>query len=200
MGGYSSGRRRTRNRGSIDETIKLDIRDERRFGVVRSGQRRSARVAWKSGRVEAGAVKLTTDLTDMSRPYALIEFSFDGDRRSQRIELTAVPCRYGGCRFYFLCPVFGHRCEVLPSVDGYFASRQAHRLTFRSQTSGTLERMRDRAEKLERRLYGQGRQPKPRGKNRERLMAAWDDAHAAWSDAVEAEGLRRFGDAIRPWL
>ena len=50
MGGYSSGRYRTRNRGTVDAALRLDLRVMRRqgflvAGAVTSGVQRWTRVA-----------------------------------------------------------------------------------------------------------------------------------------------------------
>ena len=71
------------------------------------------------------------------------------DPRVQEIQLESRPMRYGGRRYYFLCPKHGRRCEVLPMVGGVFASRQAGRLTYQSQSADQVDRMRDRAHRLE---------------------------------------------------
>jgi hypothetical protein len=87
--------------------------------------------------------------------------------------------RYGGRRYYFLCPKHGRRFEVLPMVGGVFASRQAGRLTYQSQSADQIDRMRDRAHKLEKRLWPDKGKPRPRGRNRERMAEAWSEADSA---------------------
>ena len=46
------------------------------------------------------------------------------------------------------------RCEVLCSVGGYFASRQAHRLTYASQSLDRLQRRHRASAKIEARFNG----------------------------------------------
>lgn len=75
---------------------------------------------------------------------------------------------YGGRRYYFLCPKHG-RCEVLPMVAGVISADQ-------------IDRMRDRAHKLEKRLWPDKGKPRPRGRNGERLVEAWSEADSAFEN------------------
>ena len=67
----------------------------------------------------------------------VVQFNLNGDPRVQEIQLESRPMRYGGRRYFFLCPKHGRRCEVLSMVGGVFASRQAGRLTYQSQSAET---------------------------------------------------------------
>jgi hypothetical protein len=85
--------------------------------------------------------------------------------------------RYGGRRYYFLCPKHGRRCEVLPMVGGVFASRQAGRLTYQSQSADQIDKGK----------------PRPRGRNRERLVEAWSEADSAFENMFATTIMRRWG-------
>lgn len=97
--------------------------------------------------------------------------------------------RFGGRRIYARCPVSGRRWEVLPIVGGVVACRQVHRLAYASQSLDRFGRLRERAERCERRL----RQRRRRGENRKRLVDAWLTADAEFERLFDAEALRRFG-------
>lgn len=88
---------------------------------------------------------------------------------------------------------FGRRCEVMPSVGGVFASRQAQRLTYQSQSADQIDRMRDRAHRLQKRLWPDKGKPRPRGRNRERLIDAWERANTAFESMFTATITRRWG-------
>lgn len=197
MGGYSSGRYRERNRGTVNAAIRLDIRAMRRQGFLQPGAVTSGaqRWTWEATGEETGSVSVSVNLTDPEAGLALVRFTLNGDPRSQEIRIESRPMRYGGRRFYFVCPRTLRRCEVLPMVGGVFASRQAHRLTYHSQSLTALDRLRDRSWKLEKRLWPDkgSRRPRPRGKNRQRLLAAWERADMAFEDMFAAEATRRFG-------
>ncbi|MCG9917323.1 MAG: hypothetical protein MH112_13320 [Phenylobacterium sp.] len=76
-------------------------------------------------------------------------------------------------------------------AGGVFASRQAHRLTYQWQSETEVDRLQDRARKLEKRLWPDRGKPVPRGRNRERLLEAWEDADGAFENLFAATVLRR---------
>jgi hypothetical protein len=111
-------------------------------GAVTSGVQRWTRVATGE---ESGSVGVTVNLADPDAGFVVVRFNLNGDPRVQEIQLESRPMRYGGRRYYFICPKHGRRCKVLPMVGGVFASRQAGRLTYQSQSADQIDRMRDRA-------------------------------------------------------
>jgi hypothetical protein len=182
MGNCNSGRRRSRNRGMMEDVIRLDIRVMRRQGLFVAGltTHGDQRWNWKGTGESAGAVSVAVDLEDHDAPHVVLRFSLDGAAQMQVIRLASRQMPYGGRRYYFLCPKLGRRCEVLPMIGGVFASRQAHRLTYRTQSIAPVDRLRARAQKLESRLWpGKGKPGRVRGRNRERLLAVWGRAELA---------------------
>lgn len=193
MGGHSSGRYRTRNRGAVEQSLRLDMRRLRRLGIVQPGARVSSSLSWSRGDETVGSVGLTVDLTDPDLGHVSLDYSVGGEPRTRHIDLEAVPCRYGGRRFYFRCPRSGQRCELLCCVGGEFASRQHHRLTFSSQSETSLDRLGRAKRKAEARAMGTDGHRRPRGARRERLIERWAHLEAAWVGAFHAETMRRFG-------
>ena len=100
--------------------------------------------------------------------------------------------RFGGFRYYAICPRSGRRCLVLPVVGGVVACRQVHRVTYASQSMDLVSRLRERAERCEKRLDEKPR----RGRNRVRLMAAWVNASEAFATLANSEVRRRFGHLL----
>jgi hypothetical protein len=72
----------------------------------------------------------------------------------QRISLTTTRPRFGGTRWWFICPVTGERVGrlYLPAGACQFASRRAHGLAYASQTESINERAARRRRKLLARL------------------------------------------------
>jgi len=195
MGGYSSGRYRERNRGTVEGALRLDLRVMRRQGYLVPGAVTSGvqRWHWAATGQESGSVSVSVNLVDPASGSLTIRFNLNGEPKVQTIDLVSVPMRFGGRRYYFLCPKHGRRCEVLPSVGGVFASRQAQRLTYQSQSSDQIDRLRDRAHRLEKRLWPDKGKPRPRGRNRERLLDAWERADSAFENMFSATVMRRWG-------
>ena len=195
MGSWASGRYRTRNRGTVERSLRFDMRILRRDGFVRPGVRTSGTSQWSRRGDPIGSIGFTIDLTDPdpNRGFAVLNFSVDGEPRTQRISIQADACRYGGRRYYFICPKWNERCEVLCGVGGVFASRGFHRLTYYSQSETPLDRLKRAEQKAEARLFGKDGNPRPRGANRERLGERWCDLSEQWERLFAVEVGRRFG-------
>lgn len=195
MGGSSSGMYRTRNRGTLNASMRLDVRYLRRRGFVKPGAVTSGvlRWNWAGSDQELGAVSISVNLADPNFGSVTVRFSLDDEPRVQEIDLVSRPMRFGGRRYYFRCPKHRRLCEVLAMVEGVFASRQAQRLTYQSQSQTDIDRLRDRADRLEKRLWPEDRRHGPRGQNRERLFAAWEAADSGFLDMFAARVTRRFG-------
>lgn len=200
MGGYSSGRYRTRNRGAVEATCRMDIRQLRRRGYVKPNTSVSGSWSWTQNGQPSGSVNVCVDLRHPDRAHMLLTFRFRDEPREQYVRIEAVPCRYGGSRYYFICPRTHDRCEVLCSVGGVFASRQAQRLSYHSQSEDQLGRLHRARAKAEARLHPKDGRRKPRGKNRERLVERWIDLENAAEDLFESEIIRRFGPMWREKL
>ena len=193
MGGLNSGRRRVSNVTSIECAKTLDIRQFRKLNYLRLGFVTQTRWSWHWRGEKSGCVDLVFSLLSQSQALIRIDFSINGERKQQQVALDAVKCRYGGYRYYFICPASGRRCEVLALLNGYFACRQHHRLTYASQSESSLDRMARRVRKLEAKATGSNGYLSPRGAKKERLITAWLNELWNWEAAVEAEGVRRFG-------
>ena len=139
---------------------------------------------------------VSVNLSDPVSGSVTVRFNLNSEPKVQTIDLVSVPMPYGGRRYYFVCPKHGRRCEVLPSVGGVFASRQALRLTYQSQSSDRVDRLRDRARKLEKRIWPDKGKPRPRGRNRERLVEAWIGADREFEDSFAATVMRRWGHLL----
>jgi len=109
MGGLSSGRRRIRNRAMVEQSLSLDIRQMRRRGYLRPGLCVSGHWTWicsPSGR-SAGSISFVVNLTDPDAGNLELHFTLNGERQTQRIELEAAPCRFGGQVFISDAPARG---------------------------------------------------------------------------------------------
>lgn len=92
-----------------------------------------------------------------------------------------------------LALLLGRRCEVMPLLDGEFASPQAHAITYASQSESELDRAYRRRDKLRGRLDGANGLRAPTGTKRERLVGEWRAA-ARKARALRSGALRqRFG-------
>lgn len=196
MGGHASGRYRTRNRGAIEEALRLDMRVLRRRGFLRPGAAATGPVEWTCRGQRSGSIQLTVNLISLDDAHAVLTYSANDVPTVQRVQLALDPCRFGGHRFYWVCPVTGRRCVILAYAVGRFASRQAQRLTYATQSEDALDRLRLARDKAEARARGKDGHPRPRGANRQRLVQRWIELDAAWEELFEATVSRRWGHLL----
>src|SRR5258707_7768921 len=83
----------------------------------------------------------------------------------QVIGLTHRPTGFNGRRWYFVS-ANGERAETLFLVGGFFRTRREAGLTYRSQSTGELDRALDRRRKLQVQLEGTGARGPARGRRR----------------------------------
>jgi hypothetical protein len=80
---------------------------------------------------------------------------------AEAVRVARVPCRFGGCRPYFLCPgvvdgvACGRRVAKLHGAGRYFLCRRCHRLAHASQGEAAWDRALRRANKIRARLGGE---------------------------------------------
>ena len=191
MGGIGSGARRSTHIGNVEEMLALDIRVLRRLGVVRPGECTCDTVHWSIGGLSMSSARLRIDLSDIERGGgATISGDMPDGAINQHVAIEMAPSPFGGHRCYFICPVTGQRREVIYYAGGWFASREAQRLSYVVQGMNELSRAHRKATKLRSRLCGSGSQPRPRGRNRidtlRRLREAEYEAKALHVDRLRA--------------
>ena len=196
MGGHSSGRYRTKSRGALETAMRLEMKRVRKCGFLRPGAASTGPMRWTRGGEPAGSITLATDLTHLGDPFAVLSYSVGGEPRVQRVQLDAVPCRFGGHRFFWRCPVSGRRCLTLAYANGRFASRQAQRLTYAVQSEDRLDRIRRARDKAEARACGREGHPRPRGAKRERLLDRWWELDRAFEGGFAETVNRRWGHLL----
>ncbi|WP_244408287.1 hypothetical protein [Roseomonas fluvialis] len=122
--------------------------------------------------------------------------------QDQLVTLETTPCRFGGVRWWWVCPATGRRCATLylPNGGQLFLSRGrgAYRLGYASQSQDAMGRSHGRLRRLHRRLGGAythaddvlPRRPKwMRWRTYERTWAEWEAAmerhEAIWMKGAE---------------
>lgn len=175
MGGTGSGAYRSTNVANVEDVLALDVRVLRRLGALVIGECIITDLRWAMRGLSALEARLRADMRHDDGTINLRSVAVN-----QEIHLVATAAGFGGRRCYFLCPVSGERSEVLYLVDGQFASRQGHRLTYSTQNMTDLSRSRRKAAKLRARLAGEEGFVRPRGYKRlaavERLELAQVEA------------------------
>jgi hypothetical protein len=107
--------------------------------------------------------------SDGTGEFAIAFHKNKGPLIEQSIKLVATQPRFGGKRWWFVCPRTGRKCLFLYSVgdsQGFF-SRRALGLKYESQKENRWDRLLRRSGKVEERYgvpsWGDGWFPKPKG-------------------------------------
>ena len=132
-GGARHGAGRPGYRLKAESVLKVDIRRWRKGGYLIDGQSfnwqwsRDGEVTSRIGVViSGGAIRLN--------------YSMQGKDASQTIWTTTTPCRYGGARRWFECPVCHGRSAVLFMRSGRFACRKCQKISYKSQSGSADDR------------------------------------------------------------
>lgn len=133
----SMGRHRWSTRNTVEDCLPLSSVDLRRAGLFRAGPGSHCTLGWPEDRsCKSTAVFAATS----GRVYLQLENQFHGNIQSQSIELVITRCRFGGRRFWFLCPLIWNDrpCagKVLklycPPGEVFFGCRRCYYLTYTS--------------------------------------------------------------------
>jgi hypothetical protein len=176
----------------------------RNNGAGSEGQRSTAEMSF-DGKF---CVEITADLrNDWSSVVELTHATRDprGDGRyvTTRVRPVRTVPRFGGYRWWFLCPRTACRSTklFLPNGGQYFFSRRAYRLAYDSENEDSLDRLRRKAARLSYQLgerswsFGSLPPTKPKWMRRptcERKIAEWQSV----TDAARAE-LERWAEGMR---
>ncbi len=181
MGGFNSGRHGGRPTAEACGSLVLSVHGWR----PREGATIGYRLTFECDG-EDFPVLVILDWTESNRPHARLRHSIrtdDGAEVEYRVALTRSPCRFGGWRWWWICPNSGARVFklFLPRGGRRFLSRRAYRLGYLSQRLSSLDRAHRAREKAERRLsWTDDGEPCPapgmRRRAFERFVARWEKA------------------------
>lgn len=217
MGGMNSGRRGWKATVEGCRTLKLDVNQVTRGARADLRAHKEAAEAlierrvwsWTSeGDAEPRARALVTLVLHAHCGTARLQFDIAQPthrtgQRDQTVRLESTPCRFGGVRWWWVCPATGRRCATLylPNGGDLFLSRGrgAYRLAYASQNEGPMDRSHGRLRRLYRLLgdaYTYFEQPLPRRPKWMRQHTydrLWTDWEAAMErhDAVWMAGAER---------
>ena len=162
MGGYGSGNQG--GRPTVEDSLALKLPKLMRAGLVLPNCRLHGPLVWTNSRTRETVASLGFE-ADLAETHGRLRLHYTTTAmhgakhvRDYWIALTSLPQPFGGRRWWFVCPERGERVATLylPSGALTFASRQAHRLGYRSQREIPRDRALSRAIKLRRRLNAEG--------------------------------------------
>ena len=153
MGGWGSGRYGYRTAHTTEESKRVDIRFIRTQGWLYDG--RIGLLSWSRGGERTGTVSYRIEGKTFTLDYKVQENGGEWETIKLPVPLTTTSCRYGGQRYYFLCPGLGcgRRCEVLYSAGLYFVCRKCAGLIYDSQKGGEVDKLIEAKHKLGERIF-----------------------------------------------
>jgi hypothetical protein len=182
MGGFLSGRPATKV--TVESGLKLDLGRLLRLRLLVPGGHRAGSIVWTYSATgeECGTVGYTADLTDLAHAFVQLRYSANGTPMHYPIWLHRTPCRFGGFRWWWVCPRTGHLATklYLPPGATTFASRRAYRMAYRSERGGPMDRSHLRQRRIfekpggDYRIFEPAPPMRPKGMHRrtyERLLA-----------------------------
>lgn len=183
-------------RSTTENCRSLDVRRWQREGVLRAGYAGSWQ--WSSRGEVVASIRYRVEAGRLVLLYRIREHGGEWEEVEEPVRLESTPCRYGGSRSWFICPIqgCGRRVAILYLGSRYFACRHCYRLAYASQRESASDRAMRRADKLRERLgwepgilNGEGGKPKGmRWRTYERLR----DQASAYAELSMRALMQRF--------
>jgi hypothetical protein len=182
MGGFSSGRYRTRVR--VADGLIMDLGRLLRQQSIEAGGYCAGSLTWtsKATKEVRASIGFESNLTHPDESYVRLHYRVGDKPMDYQVWLRRTPCRCGGFRWWWICPSTGHAAAklYLPPGATTFASRRAYCIGYRSWGGGPMDRSHDRQRRIysklgeEYRYYEQGPPKRPKGMHQrtyDRLVA-----------------------------
>lgn len=125
---------------TIDEYLRLSIKDCKRMGFLQPEQYRAGSIRWTVGDKQRASVGFATDCRGV--PVARFSYTCDGQPVNETIYLRWKRSNLNGNHgyYYFVCPVTGELCRVLYLVNGRFVGRKAFNPLYEQQAKSHRRR------------------------------------------------------------
>lgn len=141
MGGFGSGQRWSK-KARVEGCTALDTTDLKRMKLLvpNTADRRGS-LEWRRGGAEKPLAVVDYRLTVNATAGALrllYQMTQSNESLDYSVPLVTTPCRLGGCRWWFRCPLTkngtycGRRVKKLYLRGRYFGCRNCHELTYTS--------------------------------------------------------------------
>lgn len=138
---------------TCESTRSLSTRWLKKNGYLIPNQWSSGSIHWSRSGRDSGSVKFQIDTAPGAEYLRFVythtdPWSNENSDMDYTVQIEASPCRFGGVRYWFRCPLVrngfacGKRIGTLYIVGKYFGCRKCHRLIYanqaRSKPGGTI--------------------------------------------------------------
>lgn len=107
----------------FDECKQVTITNLKRLGFLVPNTTLRGTIRWTRGGEPSGSIGICVSLLEK---FVELDYKCDGKLINYRVRLQSIPKHFGGCEWYFICPVTARRCRSLYLIGGYFFSRAAY--------------------------------------------------------------------------
>ncbi len=138
---------------TVDNCLAIDTVLLRREGMLDEASDHHLSRKWRVGHTMAADLVISTIFTGgIAYPFLHIQGEAFGERVRQTVRLVSKPMRFGGKRWYFLCPSTKRLCckLILPPTGQHFASVKAFGMAYRSQRDDAVTRAQKSLNRLQR--------------------------------------------------
>jgi hypothetical protein len=150
MGGSGSGNHyhwwRPGKKEVVEDCLSLDANRWMREGILRANVFASGTWQWTYASGKGFTINYMADTCEPAEPFVRLSYSWvrpsspEPQSADYRVDLTTTFPRFGGLRWWFVCPLIvgGRPCErrvgklYLPPGARYFGCRRCHKLTYTS--------------------------------------------------------------------
>ena len=142
---------------TVEDCIAIDTVMLRTEGMLAEWMEHRLGRQWRSGRRTVGDLIISTIFTAGAAEATLgIEGDAFGQPIQQSLRLVSKPMRFGGKRWYIVCPATGRLCckVILPPGGRQFASVGGWGVGYRTQRSDAVSRAQKASTRLQGRLQG----------------------------------------------
>ncbi len=180
-GGSRFGAGRPGWKMKAEQSLPLDVRAFHRRGILQPGSICSGSWSWMWTNGEpAGNVGYSFDGKSLR-----LNFSANGQGKTQSILVTRTGCRFGGSRPWFCCPNCDRRVAVVYHRRGRFACRGCQRIAYLCQSEDAIGRAWRRQRKVEAKLGEGGERPSGmHATTYERLQAVIEECEIVKDNAL----------------
>jgi hypothetical protein len=136
---------RSRKKTVVERCRVLDANRWMREGILKGGVWQSGSWCWyrdASRKEKTAAIGYEVNTLDPAGPWVRLSYTFTATQQQfdYRVELTTTRPRFGGLRWWFVCPLVVQGCPCnrrvgklyLPAGGRYYGCRRCYNLTYTS--------------------------------------------------------------------